>query len=392
MPPTPEPRSLPLRGRRLIRLAGVDVVAHWSLFVAFAVIAIDLGAIALPAWHPEWSAAARVTIALIAATLFFAALTLHELSHALVARRHGIGIHGITLFALGGVTHMDGEPPTPGIELAIALAGPAMSLALGVLALVAGGAIAPSAHAVSAAALVRDAGPVTTLLLWLGPANLVIGLFNLIPGFPLDGGRALRALLWQATGDLVRATRWATAVGQGVGAGLVALGVAAAVGGIAITGLWLVVIGWFVVAAARATRRQLATGALAPVLIGAVMRRAAPMVSPATPLAAFVRDRLLPSAQSAFPVVVGGDLIGMIAVDDVRRVPRERWPTTPVAAVMQPRAAWPTLSPADDAVDALPLLAEREQVPVVDGARLVGVAYLADVVEWLARPPAPAHA
>src|SRR5690606_13431688 len=209
---------------------------------------VNLGVGLIPAWHPDWGAGLVWSVAVLAAVLFFASIALHELAHALVARRYGIPVRRITLFVFGGMAHMESEPPSPKSELLMAAVGPLVSLLVGVVATALGSVLASDAVSRDGddpVALARAIGPAATLLLWLGPINVLLGLFNLVPGFPLDGGRVLRAILWWGTGDLVKATRWASGAGRVVAWTLMGFGVLQLFSGLWVQGLWLLLIGWF---------------------------------------------------------------------------------------------------------------------------------------------------
>ena len=205
------------KGIRLGRIAGIEVFADWSLLLIFFIIAFGLATGMFPAWHPEWPAALAWATALGAAALFLASVLVHELSHALVGRIGGIKVRRITLFMLGGMAHMEREPPTWRSELAMAAVGPVTSLVLGLAFLWLAGLFAGplDVDLNDPSEALAQLSPLATLLLWLGPVNILLAVFNLVPGFPLDGGRVLRAILWGATGSLRRATRWASLGGQG---------------------------------------------------------------------------------------------------------------------------------------------------------------------------------
>ncbi|HMI93041.1 MAG TPA: site-2 protease family protein, partial [Polyangiales bacterium] len=243
-------------GFALGRLFGIQVRIDWSLSFIFGLIALDLGAGVFPRWHPEWSAPLCWGVALAAAVLFFASVLAHELSHALVARARGIAVPRITLFLFGGVAELAEEPRTPGSELLIAIVGPLTSLAIGAGALLLSGWLAAPLlpdvnHAtLESAEVLARLDPFTTLLLWLGPVNVTLGLFNLIPGFPLDGGRVLRAVLWAITRDAAKATRWAARSGQLVAVFMMVGGAMLALGGNTMQGVWLALLGWFLYKAA----------------------------------------------------------------------------------------------------------------------------------------------
>jgi Zn-dependent protease len=245
-------------GFALGRLFGIEVRVDWSLSFIFALIALDLGAGVFPRWHPDWSVALCWGVALTAALLFFASVLAHELSHALVARARGIAVPRITLFLFGGVAELAEEPRTPGSEFLIAIVGPLTSLAIGAGALVATGLLAgpllpDMSSALESSSLLEQLGPLPTLLLWLGPVNVTLGLFNLIPGFPLDGGRVLRSALWKITGDAAKATRWAARSGQLVAVFMMVGGGMIALGGNAMQGVWLALLGWFLYRAASSS-------------------------------------------------------------------------------------------------------------------------------------------
>lgn len=396
-PTEPGARKRPTGGLPLGRLFGIEVVVDWSLLVIFALVAFSLGSGVLATWHPDWSAALRWSVAIAAAFLFFFSVFLHELSHALVARANDIPVRRITLFIFGGVAHMEREPPSPRAELLMAAVGPLTSIVIGFAALFAGALLAaPNLEAVAdqPEVALRSVGPAATLLLWLGPVNVVLGVFNLVPGFPLDGGRVLRAFLWWATRDLHRATFWASRVGQGFAWGLMTLGVAMAfgihvplLGGGIGQGIWLLLIGWFLNNAAKASYRQmLVTEALEHVHVSDIMRRGIATVPPTLPIADLVRDYIMVGDQRAFPVVMNERLVGLICFDDVRRVGQDAWPSTRVADVMTPGRSLTTVRSDDEVVDALRALAQRDvdQVPVVEDGRVLGLLRRQDIMKWLA--------
>jgi Zn-dependent protease len=256
-----------MRGMRLFSLSGIDVCVDWSLLIVFVVITMSLGGGLFPSWHPQWTPTQSWLLALVAAVLFFASVLLHELSHALVGRRYGITVRRIVLFVFGGMAQIEHEPGRWGAELAMAIVGPITSLVIGIACLLSVGDTgafdaAPSPAELPAA--LAALGPLPTLLVWLGQLNLVLAIFNLVPAFPLDGGRVLHALLWRFSGDLHRATRTAAAIGQGFGWLLMAAG-GAMIFGIRVpffgvgpaSGIWIAFIGWFLNTAAVMSYRQL---------------------------------------------------------------------------------------------------------------------------------------
>jgi Zn-dependent protease len=378
-------------GFRLGRVFGVDIQVDWSLLIIFALITVNLGAGVFPSWHPEWGLALQWGVALGAAVLFFASVLAHELSHAVVGRAQGIPVHRITLFLFGGMAHMEEEPKSPKAEFLMAAVGPVVSILIGVVATLAGAALAePSARAFADApeAALGSVGPVASLLLWLGPINILLGLFNLVPGFPLDGGRVARSILWWATGDLVKATRWASASGRVFAWILMGWGVLNLFSGAFVGGLWLLLIGWFLNNAARFSYEQLLVRrALEDVPVVRLMFRHPRTVEPGLTVDAFVRDYILGGDQTAYPVVSGGLLEGLVTMDDVRRVPQQDWPHVMVSEVMTSADELVTLRPEADAEDALRELGHHEfgQLPVVDDRNhVLGLVRRRDLMRWVA--------
>jgi Zn-dependent protease len=401
--PTPQPgvrrageARLTSGGMSIGSIAGVKIDVDWSLWIVFVLVLFNLGAGVFPSWHPNWHPAAIWGTAFTAALLFFGSVLLHELAHALVARAQGVSVRRITLFLFGGLAELSAEPARPRAEFLTAIVGPLTSIVLGVAATLlatrlagfpAGIEAADSVSYAQARELMADAGPLATLLLWLGPINLLLGVFNLVPGFPLDGGRVLRSVLWGATGDLLKATRWATNAGRVFGWVLIAFGIMNLFSGLLAQGLWLLLIGWFLNNAAHQSYQQLWTRhALHDVPVSRVMWADPARVSPELSLDELVRDHIMTSDQIAFPVEQDGEFVGLVALDDVREIPQNLWAGTRVGDVMTPARELGVLAPeahADRALEDLARL-DVDQLPVLHGSHLEGMVRRRDLLRWIA--------
>ena len=346
---------------RLGRVFGVEIGMHPSWLVIAFLITYSLAVGQFPFQYPGWSSALYWGIAALTSVLFFASVLGHELSHALVARRFGLKVTGITLFIFGGAATLEGEPERPRDEALIAAAGPLASLGIGLVLL----AIDSFAGQAQVQALVG----------WLALINISLGAFNLIPGFPMDGGRILRALLWRLRGDRFAATRNAALVGRLFGYLLIGLGVFFAFQrGSIFGGVWLALIGWFLSSAAESTVTQMnLQRTLRGILVRDVMEAEPASVSPNDSVTSLVHDRMLHGDHRSYLVRHDdGGLAGIVSLSDVRRVPREQWDGARVTDIMTRY----TVGPEDEVEEAMRLLQEREvnQLPVVvDGRSVVGL-------------------
>jgi Zn-dependent protease/predicted transcriptional regulator len=382
-------------GFRLGRVAGIDVQVDWSLLIIFTLVTFSLGAGVFPTWHPNWSPGLIWLTAFVAALLFFASVLVHELSHALVGRLRGIDVKRITLFIFGGVAHMEREPEAWRAELWMAAVGPITSLILGAMFLFLGGLAAGDVELdpEKPERMLASLGPVATLLLWLGPINIILGVFNLIPGFPLDGGRVLRAILWGVSHDLRLATRWASRIGQLVAWIFIAVGVAMMFGARVpffgtglMSGLWLAFIGWFLNNAALMSYRQLLVReSLEDVPVSRIMQSHFVSVRPDMTISQFVDEHLMSSDQRAFPVMEADRFIGLVCLQDIRKLGRENWPQERVRDIMTPVSSLAQIAPSVDAADALLMLSRNNvnQLPVVEHGHLRGLIRREDILRLL---------
>ena len=370
---------------RLGRVAGVEIGVNWTWLVVFALIAWSLGAAVFPDSNPGLGSGAYAAMAVVAAVLFFASLLLHELGHAVVARREGMEIEGIVLWLFGGVAQFKGLFPSAGAELRIALAGPAVSLAIGV-------------GLIAFAVVVPLPGAVDGVIAWLGTINVVLLVFNMLPALPLDGGRVLRALLWRAGGDFTRATRTAGALGRAFGQAMVAGGVLVLLLAGAPGGLWLALIGWFLIVAATAeTRLATVAAALRPLRVGDAMARAPVAAQSRETLAQFAAGEFARSRHAAYPVLEGDRVAGIVSFRDVTAVPSDRWTATTVGEVARPLEGLHVLAPDDDLGEAAIELSQDDlgrALVLRDGA-LAGLLSMTDIarlIELRSRSLPPATA
>lgn len=382
-------------GVRLGRIAGIEIVADWSLLIIFSLIAFGLATGVFPDWHPDWGAGLAWATASGAAVLFFASLLVHELSHALVGRLGGMQVRRITLFMFGGMAHLESEPKSWGSELAMAAVGPLTSLVLGLAFLfLAGLAAGPvEVDLEKPREALAALSPLATLLFWLGPVNLLLALFNLVPGFPLDGGRVLRAVLWGATGNLRKATRWASSAGQVfawflIGAGLLMLfGYSLPFfgrGGLG--GLWLMFIGWFLNKAAVMSYRQLVvTQTLEDVPVSRVMQTRFARVEPDLAVRTLAEERMMASGQRVLPVERDGRFLGLVSLSDLQKSEPRAWDRMTAQEIMTPVERLACIGPQAQASEALAELGRRSvnQLPVVEHGRLLGLLRREDVLKWL---------
>jgi Zn-dependent protease/CBS domain-containing protein len=355
---------------------GID--PSWFIIVVLVTWSLAEGAFVPEGRLTEWvdlaglSAFARWIMGAVTATALFASIVAHELAHSLVARRFGVQMRGITLFIFGGVAEMADEPPSPKAELQIAIAGPVASMIIGLGLL--GLGIIPISPAVQA------------VLLYTAWLNLTLVAFNVLPAFPLDGGRVLRSLLWAWKGNLTWATRLTSRIGSWFGAGLISLGVVLAVTINLVAGVWPFLLGLFLRNAAVMSYRQLlARHALEGVRLRRFVQREPVTVAPEITLQELVDDNVYRHGFTMFPVVSGGELLGSVSVRQVKGVPRDRWRSTTVGEVAVPCSAGNTMS-AD--ADALAALASLGRTPggglmVVEDRLLLGVVTMTDLLRYV---------
>jgi Zn-dependent protease/CBS domain-containing protein len=348
---------------RLTTFRGIEVGVHYSWLIIFVLITFSLTARFASA-HPQWTLAEHYAVGIATSLLFFVSILLHELAHSFVALAKGIPVRSITLFVFGGVAQIGREPDRPMTEFQIAIAGPLTSALL----------------AVGFGAVEYLAGDqferLSALAGWLSSINLMLAAFNLVPGFPLDGGRIFRAVLWHMTGSLTKATRIAAGTGQGVGYAIIFLGIWTGFSVNWFNGLWLAFIGWFLMNAAQESVVQVSIrSALSGLRAEDVMSRDCPAVPGRISLAELVRDHVLRTGQRCFTVTDGNRLEGLVTLHQIKAVPQERWPQVSAGEVMTPVSQVRVVAPDKLLIEVLRILEGQDvnQVPVVAGDRLVGM-------------------
>lgn len=367
-----------VEGKRwtLLRLFGFEVRFDitWLMLVALVVWTLSAGY--FPSLYQDLSMRTYIWMGVLAALGLIASLVIHELSHSLVARRFGMNIRGITLFMLGGAAEMAEEPPTPRAEFLMAAAGPAASLVLAAVFYLAATAFSQT----------DLPAPFLGIITYLAGINVILALFNLVPAFPLDGGRLLRAVLWAMRGDIRWATRIAANLGGGFGIALILLGIYSIFVGNFVSGMWAFLIGLFVRAAAASSYQQLvAREVLGGITVANVMTRNPVTVAPGVSVADLVENYLLGHNLKLVPVVADGRVSGIVDVRAAKSVPRERWDQRRVAEIATPLAQENTIRPDAGAHAALELMQRTGQsrLLVLDGDRLVGIVSLKDMLRIL---------
>jgi Zn-dependent protease/CBS domain-containing protein len=361
------------------KIAGIDIRIHWSWLIIFTLLVWWLaeGFFGGINAYDHWTATQRWAASVTATLLFFTSILLHELSHSLVAKRLKLPVSSITLFIFGGVSALEEEPRTAGHEFLIAIVGPLTSFIIGGLFAIA-----------TVIAYANDAqnnvpGAVVQYLAFI---NIAVGIFNMLPGYPLDGGRVLRSALWSRTKNVVKATRWASHAGTFISFGLIAIGVLSILAGSFIGGAWFIIIGWFLRNTSEAAYQQvLFKNTLEGAKVSEMLNRTFHSAPPDISLTELVNEHMLRHSQRCVPIVVGGDLLGLVTMNDLQKFPHEEWPTTSAFKAMTPQEKLHVVSVDDDLTQALELMARHDvhQVPVMDHRDFLGFVTRADVLRLI---------
>ena len=356
----------------LFRLAGISVRVHYTWFLAFLLIAWSVPRTMFPFGYFGWTELTYWIVGSLAALLIFGSVLFHEFAHSFMALARGMKVESITLFIFGGAAVLKSEPRRPSDEFFIAVVGPASSLLLALIFLM------------LSITLPLDV-PARVLLTQLAFINGGLALFNLLPGFPLDGGRVFRAIVWGITGSMRRGTTIATIVGQVFAIGLIAFGLIFFIRGVYLSGVWLIFIGWFLNGAAAANRRQVSRDeALRDIPVSSLMRANPPIVRPDETMDCVVLTMLLRDGVRSVPVVQDGHVIGVITIGDAHNVPQSAWPETTVGQAIA-SSSLITVGPDESILQAFDLFDEHtaRQMLVMRGDELLGVLNHEDLVRFL---------
>ncbi|GMT47668.1 MAG: peptidase M50 [bacterium] len=346
---------------KITKIMGIPIRVHFSWFIVFGLITWSLSTFYFPEAAPDLPTVSYWIKGTIASLLLFASVAFHELAHSFVARRYRISIVSITLFIFGGVAQMKGEPPTPRAELRMAVAGPVSSLFLAGLFFL--------FYAASASPGVK------ALFSYLAELNFILGVFNLIPGFPMDGGRVLRAVIWKRTGDFFYATRRAATFGQRIAIFFVFFGFFSIFMGVP-GSLWLILIGWFLYTAAQTSYQQASLQqTLSGIKVRDVMVTDIVVLSPNVTIDEAVNHYFLKYGFGGFPVFENGNFLGFVTLKDIKKVPREQWGDVKVSDVVVSHSRRWEVSPETDVIKALELMLneDRGRLVVTDGGKVIGL-------------------
>ncbi len=382
------------KGLRIARIFGITIKIDWSWLLILILTVWNLSSM-FSQIHPEWPLWQVILIAVIAALLFFLSVLTHEMAHSLTAKKQGIPVRSITLFLFGGVSNIREEPKSPGSEFLMAILGPVTSLLIGIMLILAAGIGLQAGQFANLEPMqyLQGLNIPRTLAVWLGSINIILGVFNLIPGFPLDGGRVLRSIFWAVTKDLQKATCWASIIGQIIAWGMITAGVAMVFGvqipflgqGLS-NGVWIIFIGWFLNnAATRGYRQMMLRDALEDVPVRQLMKKDPPTVPTDISIDTLIEDYIMQTEDHAFPVLENGRLAGIVCLEDVRKVAKGERQNQLVHEIMTPQDEIVSIHPSEDAYQALQLLAEKDirQLVVMDAGTMSGLVRRRDIVRFL---------
>jgi Zn-dependent protease/CBS domain-containing protein len=380
------PEEVVMRGSfKIMRVAGIDIGIHYTWLFAIIIITWSLAGY-YSQLYPSWGVSIRWLAGFVSSVFLFISVLLHELAHSLVAQSRGLPVTSITLFIFGGVSNLSEEPKSPGLEFWMAFVGPLTSILLGLIFwgiwyLATGDAVLPFLSS----SAVGKGNFIVAILGYLAFINLALAAFNLLPGFPLDGGRVLRSILWKTSRSLSKATNIATIIGRLFGWAFIAFGVYLFFSFDFLSAVWIGIIGIFLMSAAENARQEVMVREnLSDVKVSQAMELNTDTVQPRMTVAELVRDFFLSRRRRAVPVAQGDRIIGMVSISDVRKLPQAQWETSTVEQIMT-REPLRTVSPGDNLNLALQIIAKNDlnQVPVLDNGKLVGILTRANVIGFL---------
>lgn len=358
---------------RVARIFGIDIRIDSSWIVIFALFSWFLAGIYFPGRYPDWPPTLYWGLGFLTSLFVFVSVLIHELAHSLVAIQQGEKVHNITLFILGGVAQISQEPEEPLKEFAMSVVGPLASFGLGAIFFLISLLIHPLSVPLAAAAG------------YLFFINIALGIFNLLPGFPMDGGRVLRSIIWKLTGNLKKATRIASLTGQGFAFMLIFFGILRLLRA-DLGGLWLILIGWFLHnAAARGYQQVVIQSALEGLKARDLMNKEFETVQAGLSVQDLVDDHILKRKERVFLVTEGDGLEGIVCLEDVKRTPREKWAESAVRDIMTPKDKLQSVGLDADGKDILSSLTSKDvhQIPVMDRGRVAGIICRSDVLKVL---------
>jgi Zn-dependent protease/predicted transcriptional regulator len=362
---------------KLGHISGIEIGLHYSWLIIALLISFSLAG-HFHSVRPDWSGGLTWVVAILTSIFFFVTLLLHELAHSIVAKSHGLRVRAITLFALGGVSQIESEASDAKSEFWIAVVGPLTSLVIGALLI--------GIARLSGAGAGEASGPVGAVLLWLGYINLALAGFNMIPGYPLDGGRVLRAIAWWITHNADRATRIASQVGQVVAFLFILYGVFRFFVGANFGGLWMAFIGWFLLDAARSSYVQVSIAAgLRDRHVADIMERDCPAVPGYLSIRDFVDEHVLHTRNGCFIVMQDMQAVGLITANEAKKVSRDRWEQTSVQSVMRPLKSLPSVAPEMPVLKAMELMTREHvsELAVVSNGHFEGIFSRMQVLHFL---------
>src|SRR5881397_2592370 len=363
------------------RIIGIPVRIHYTLWLVLLLIAWSLAEGYMPQHYPGLGATTYWAIGIVSAIILFVSVFLHELSHSYIAKKNGLPIRRITLFFFGGVSEIGEEPKDPKLEVRMAAAGPLTSF---LIAIVLGGAwyLTGLVNGPNPGRLT----PIIATLWYAAVLNGVLGAFNLIPAFPLDGGRVLRGSLWNRSKNLLSATARATRVSEAISLLMMAVGLFFVVFGDFVNGLWIIFLGWFIRSGAETSLRQTRlTESLVGVSVGDIMTRELLSVSPDASVQQLVSDYFLVHPHGGYPVISNGKLLGVVTMSSVRSIPRDKRDFERVSQAMVPFERTITVGPTTPAVNALQIMAKNGvgRLIVMDGDKIAGIVTRGDLMKTM---------